>query len=65
MSDEAIVEELYLLVYNRYPQKAERDAALARFAASPDEKVRSDRRRRVTEDLLWALLNTAEFVFKD
>ena len=61
MSEEAIAEELYLLVYSRYPQEVERGAALARFAARPDENGR----RRVTEDLLWALLNTAEFVFKD
>lgn len=61
MAEEAIVEELYLLVYGRPPTPAEREAALARFAANSG----ADGRRRVTEDLLWALLNTPEFVFKD
>jgi hypothetical protein len=52
-----LVEELYLLVYGRYPSDAERQRALRRFEGVP--------RRQATEDLLWALLNTPEFVFKD
>jgi hypothetical protein len=52
-----IVDELYLLVYCRYPSDEERKNAVRRFEAAP--------RRPATEDLLWALLNTPEFVFKD
>jgi hypothetical protein len=58
MSPEAIVEELYLLVFNRLPVADERPAVTAVFAAEPN-------RRQATEDLLWALLNTPEFIFKD
>jgi Protein of unknown function (DUF1553)/Protein of unknown function (DUF1549) len=52
-----IVEELYLLVYCRYPDDEERKNALRRFEGAP--------RRQAIEDLLWALLNTPELVFKD
>jgi hypothetical protein len=58
LSPEAIVEELYLLVYNRLPAADERQAVTAVFAAEPN-------RRQATEDLMWALLNTPEFIFKD
>jgi hypothetical protein len=54
-----VVEEVYLLVYSRLPDEAERDIARGLFA-EPEMT-----RRRATEDLLWALLNTPEFVFKD
>ncbi len=54
-----IVEELYLLVYGRAPDDDERADCVKLF----DEKGAT--RRQVTEDLLWALLNTPEFVFKD
>lgn len=56
---EAIVEELYLLTYNR-PATAEERAACVALYAKPNVN-----RRKMTEDLLWALLNTPEFVFKD
>jgi hypothetical protein len=52
-----IVEELYLLVYNRLPADVEMRTALRHFDSAS--------RRPATEDLLWALLNTPEFVFKD
>ncbi len=52
-----IVDDLYLLVYCRYPSEMERGNALRRFEGVP--------RRQATEDLLWALMNTPEFVFKD
>lgn len=59
MTPDQIVEELYLLVYGRMPETDERDVGRQLFA-QPDVS-----RRRVTEDLLWALLNTPEFLFKD
>jgi hypothetical protein len=55
----AIIEELYLRAYCRPPTSEEVQIGLAVFAES-----RPDRRRAV-EDLLWALLNTPEFVFED
>ncbi|HWY87208.1 MAG TPA: DUF1549 and DUF1553 domain-containing protein, partial [Gemmataceae bacterium] len=57
MSTGEIIEELYLLVYSRLPSDQERITAARVFDGVP--------RRQATEDLLWALLNTPEFVFKD
>ena len=55
----AVVESLYLSIYSRRPTEAESKTAVALFVA---EGVV---RRQVIEDLMWALLNTPEFVFKD
>ena len=55
----AIVEELYLRVYSRFPTAEE--SARLRTSLRPDQA----NRRQATEDLMWALLNTPEFVFKD
>ena len=52
-----IIEELYLLVYSRLPTESERKICVALFDGVT--------RRQATEDLLWALLNTPEFMFKD
>ena len=54
-----IVEEIYLLAYSRPPEAEERQVAAALFA----EKDAT--RRRAAEDLMWALLNTPEFIFRD
>ncbi len=54
-----IVEELYLALYARRPLAEELKDAIAVF-----EEPESNR-RRATEDLMWALINTPEFVFKD
>ena len=56
---EEIVEELYLLVYSRLPDAAEREIGRGLFAENGTS------RRQATEDLMWALLNTPEFMFKD
>ena len=53
-----IVEELYLAVYARLPDEVERSMARVLFEGSETP-------RRAAEDLLWALLNTPEFLFKD
>src|SRR6185312_12291746 len=55
----AIVEELYLLAYCRYPMEAEKAAAIQRF------EKKGATRRSAAEDLMWALMNTPEFVFND
>jgi hypothetical protein len=59
MTAAEIVDELYLLTYCRLPTAEEQAACVARF-----EKPGANR-RAVVEDLMWALLNTPEFVFKD
>jgi len=56
---ERIAEEIYLLVYARLPDEAERDIVKNLFAEPGIS------RRQATEDLMWALLNTPEFMFKD
>ena len=54
-----IVEELYLMIYSRLPVEEERVIGRELFA---EEGIS---RRRATEDLMWALLNTPEFIFQD
>lgn len=58
-SSDEIVDELYLLVYSRYPDDDERQFATGLLATAGDE------RRAAVEDLLWALLNSAEFIVID
>jgi hypothetical protein len=55
----AVVEELYLLTYSRFPTAEESQIGQAVFAQ------KEITRKQAIEDLLWALLNTPEFVFKD
>jgi hypothetical protein len=50
-----VVDELYLAAYARFPSDEERAIAIAAY--------KDDDRLRATEDLLWALINSAEFVF--
>ena len=57
---EQIVEEIYLLCYGRLPSSDERQIGQQVFAGVPSTPAT---RRQATEDLLWALLNTPEFVF--
>ncbi len=53
-----IVDELYLAVLSRPPTAAER-AAVAAYAASG-----SVNRREAAIDLVWALINSAEFLYR-
>lgn len=52
-----IISELYLLCYSRPPTPPEAEAALRSF------KREGVSRQEATEDVLWALLNSAEFIF--
>jgi hypothetical protein len=54
-----IVEELYLLVFGRLPDEEERRIGQKVF------QEQGATRRQAAEDLMWALINTPEFVFKD
>jgi hypothetical protein len=57
LTPEEIVTELYLITFSRKPTAEELKTAAALFS-SPDAK-----RQAATEDVLWALMNSAEFVF--
>jgi hypothetical protein len=54
-----VITELYLATFSRYPTSDELAATTQLF--SPD----GSNRRQVIEDILWALLNTPEVIFKD
>jgi hypothetical protein len=54
---EAIVDELYLAAYGRPPTEAERQRLVPEFGREGMS------RRTLAEDILWALLNTPEFVY--
>jgi hypothetical protein len=57
-----VAEELYLRVYSRLPADEERQIVAGLLAEVGDDLKA---RRAAVEDLLWALLNTPEFLFKD
>lgn len=59
LSPAQIVEELYLSVYSRFPDEQELNIGVGLY------DTQGTNRRAATEDLLWSLLNTPEFVFKD
>ncbi|MDB6138869.1 MAG: hypothetical protein JWO94_1941 [Verrucomicrobiaceae bacterium] len=52
-----LVRDLYLAAYNRLPRPLELKAALAYFATP------GATRQTATEDIMWSLVNSAEFVF--
>ncbi len=55
--DNAIVEELYLTCYSRFPDERERQTAVSYL------ETHKTARRQAIEDLAWSILNTPEFVF--
>jgi hypothetical protein len=59
--DKAIVDEIYLTFYARYPSSDERVAALDYFKNA--ESRGGEGRRKAAEDLAWSLMNTVEFLF--
>jgi hypothetical protein len=56
LSDDEVIEELYLVTCSRRPTSAELELTRQVFREAGD-------RRAATEDLLWTLLNSREFVF--
>ena len=50
------MEELFLTALSRLPTAPERARGIAWLTAAPD-------RHKAAEDLLWAIMNTKEFVF--
>ncbi|MCH9656074.1 MAG: DUF1549 and DUF1553 domain-containing protein [Planctomycetes bacterium] len=59
MTPDQILEELYLTAYSRYPTMEEK-----RLGRSLFEKEKANR-QQIIEDLMWALLNTPEYLFKN
>jgi len=57
MSEREIVEDLYLSAYGRTPTEEELRIASKAFASD------SATRKTAIEDLMWAMINSAEFVF--
>ncbi len=51
-----IIEELYLTAYSRPPSADERRRTLAHVG-------RLDNKQQALEDVLWAIVNTKEFMF--
>ena len=55
----AIVEELYLRIYSRYPT-AEEVAIIVPLLQSDERPPRA-----ILEDITWSLINTPEFIYED
>jgi len=56
--DEAI-ETIYLTVYSRYPTPEERETLRSMMTAADVD------RRKFTEDIVWSMINSPEFVYED
>lgn len=62
LTPEMIVQQLYLAAYGRMPNDSEAKFGASLFDGGPTDPKH---RRGAIEDLMWALLNTPEFMFKD
>lgn len=56
MSNEEVLDELFLATLSRFPSEAERQAFLKHLQNAPN-------RQTAFQDAMWALLNTNEFIF--
>ncbi|MDP4289970.1 MAG: DUF1553 domain-containing protein [Bacteroidota bacterium] len=56
-SREKLISEVYLLVLNRFPLQSETATILTYFSNNKKDKYQN------TSDLVWALINTKEFLF--
>ncbi len=56
-SPSEIVDEVYLMLYSRWPTEEEKVIAVETI------KSNENNRQQGVEDLMWALINTGEFVF--
>ena len=56
LTTDEVIDDLYLSTLTRFPSETERIRMRRAFSESTD-------RRETVEDILWALLNTKEFVF--
>ncbi|WP_417731351.1 DUF1549 domain-containing protein [Rosistilla oblonga] len=62
LTPEQVVRQLYLSTYSRLPDEAETEFGVSLFAGGETDPAT---RRDAIQDLMWALLNTPEFMFKD
>ncbi|MBC8243488.1 MAG: DUF1553 domain-containing protein [Verrucomicrobia bacterium] len=58
-SNEAIIDETYLLCLSRHPSDTERKRLRNIFETAPETE-----RRAIVEDLLWSLMTSREFLFQ-
>ncbi|MEM8667854.1 MAG: DUF1549 and DUF1553 domain-containing protein [Planctomycetota bacterium] len=58
LSASAVLEEIYLAIYSRFPNQNERDYGVALID-------QSESRRSIVEDLMWAMLNSPEFTIQN
>jgi hypothetical protein len=58
-TDDQRLDALFLSTFSRYPQPAERELMLGPIAATANTQDR----QQALGDVLWALLNSAEFTF--
>jgi len=67
MSDNRIIEHLFLAAYGRYPREAEKAEITAKLmesrAGNASPEAKRDARRQAIEDMAWALLSSKEFLF--
>lgn len=59
LTADEIIDELYLTTLTRFPKPEERELMRGAFTESEEEAARIE----AVEDVLWALLNTKEFMF--
>lgn len=59
LTPEEIVAELYLAAYARYPNQDEVAGLASLFGETPET------RRQATEDIMWSLINTPEFMLSN
>ncbi|QDS86550.1 hypothetical protein EC9_07160 [Rosistilla ulvae] len=62
LTPEQVVRQLYLSTYSRLPDEVETKFGVSLFAGGETDPAA---RRDAIQDLMWALLNTPEFMFKD
>ncbi len=58
-SNDAVVDELFLLLLSRPASQSERSTAVGHLAKAPNASTRNT----YVEDLAWALVNKVEFIF--
>ena len=56
-SKEKLISGIYLLILNRFPLQSETSTTITYFAENKKDKYQN------TSDLVWALINTKEFLF--
>jgi hypothetical protein len=65
LSDEQIVDDLYLASFSHYPKPAERAALVKKLSSAEQEKTTGvdDPRRAALNDMTWAMLTSEAFMF--